>query len=272
MVKQEIGWAKSQLEHVTDCPQLEAEVLLSFVLGLSDRSGVYGVSKLTHVQIAYFRNLIMRRACFEPVAYILGRKEFYSLDFQVDARVLIPRFDTELLVDLVVEKIRSDNSITHTLDVGVGSGAILISILSQFLDRPWLAVGCDVSEDARQVARQNVRRLLSQQMDVRIIPADECDQYAPFDLVVINPPYVSFEEWVHTPPDVHIYEPVLAILQHRCIHDWLKPLSVLVKKGGQVFMEWGAISHGSLDRVDGFILKKQLQCQPKCNFLVWERC
>src|SRR4051812_20936019 len=146
---------------------------------------------------------IERRLAREPVAYILGRKGFRWIELHVDRRVLIPRPDTETLVEVALE-IAPRGARVH--DVGTGSGAVALSIKSE---RPDLVVSAsDVSADAVEVARANAGRL---GLDVQVSVADGLPPGA-YDLVVANLPYVREDEWDALEPEIRLYEPREALV------------------------------------------------------------
>jgi len=163
---------------------------------------------LGEAELAAYRGLVQRRTAGEPVAYILGRKEFWSLDLEVDPRVLIPRPDTETLVEQALEIVRAKASPARVADVGTGSGALALAIKKE---RPTdEVVAVDVSEDALAVARSNGTRL---GLDVRFVQGDlvaPLAPLAPFDLVVSNPPYVQSADIATLAPEVRS-EPHLAL-------------------------------------------------------------
>jgi release factor glutamine methyltransferase len=151
---------------------------------------------------------VQRRTAGEPVAYILGRKEFWSLDLEVDPRVLIPRPDTETLVEQALEILGTKASPARVADVGTGSGALALAIKKERPADDVVAV--DISEDALSVARSNGTRL---GLDVRFVQGDLVAPLAslePFDLVVSNPPYVQSADIATLAPEVRC-EPHLAL-------------------------------------------------------------
>jgi release factor glutamine methyltransferase len=166
--------------------RLDAEVLLAHALG-STRLGLYtGFEKpLEEAELAAFRDLIRRRLSGEPVAYLVGEQEFWSLPLFVDARVLVPRRDTETLVETAL---RTAPAARRVADIGTGSGAVALALLSELPEAR--AVATDASEEALEVARANAaRHSLSERLELR-----RGDLAGPldgsFDLVVSNPPYV----------------------------------------------------------------------------------
>ncbi len=194
--------ATSRLDATSDTPRLDAEVLLASVLGV-DRSRliVDAGAELDAATVARFDALVARRADHEPVAYILGRKEFRRITLHVDPRVLIPRPETELLVEVGLSLPVG----ASVVDVGTGSGSVALALASE---RPDLDVwATDVSLDALTVARENGIRL---GIEVEFVQADLLAGLdRSFDAVLANLPYVA--EGSALPPDIAGYEPDLAL-------------------------------------------------------------
>jgi release factor glutamine methyltransferase len=185
-------------------PRLDAELLLADVLGvdrarlLTDRD-----LRVAGPAVRAFQELVRRRSAGrEPVAYLLGRRGFRHLDLAVDPRVLVPRPETELLVEAALDLPRG----ARVVDVGTGSGAVALALKDE---RPDLdVVATDVSADALAVARANAARL---GLEVAFAHADLLDGVeGPFDAVLSNPPYVA--EGDPLPPDVARHEPRAALL------------------------------------------------------------
>ncbi len=188
-------------------PRLDAEVLLARVLGMEPyRLIVEHRRVLSAPELRRARSFVKRRSSGEPVAYITGVKEFYSLEFAVSPEVLIPRPETELLVDLVIYYARPGDQV---LDVGTGSGAIAVSIKR---NRPDVEVyASDISPGALRIARKNSRRLLKGNA-VRFM---EGDMLAPFggrrfNIIVSNPPYIDPGERTALQKEIH-FEPASAL-------------------------------------------------------------
>jgi release factor glutamine methyltransferase len=178
-----------------DTPRLDAELLLAHSLGV-DRARLY-VEDLPVPES--FEVLLSRRAAREPVAYILGYKDFRRIRLSVDRRVLIPRPETELLVEAALGLPAG----ARVADVGTGSGAVALALKDE---RPDLDVtGLDDSADALAVARSNAARL---ELDVRFVQADLLDD-RPYDAVVANLPYVP--SGVQLQPEIAEYEPAAAL-------------------------------------------------------------
>ena len=187
-----------------------------------------------------FHELVGRRAAYEPVAYILGRKAFWTSEFIVSEDVLVPRPETEILVSEALALI-SDVKSPRILDIGTGSAAILISLL---LERPEATgTGVDISEKALDIARQNIARHgMDQRADVYL--SDYLDQVCGrFDLIVSNPPYISEADMRTLSPDSELYEPEKALFggsdgleAYRSI---CARISEYLKPGGSVAFEIG---------------------------------
>jgi release factor glutamine methyltransferase len=185
-----------------DTPRLDAELLLSHVLGVGrERLLIDPRAELEEDALERFRALVARREAREPVAYIIGRRAFRRIVLSVDRRVLIPRPETELLVEVGLTLARG----ARVADVGTGSGAVALALADE---RPDLSlVGVDLSAGAVEVARANARRL---GLEVEFVRADLLDGVAgPFDAVLANLPYVA--EGSGLPPEIERYEPDLAL-------------------------------------------------------------
>jgi release factor glutamine methyltransferase len=192
-----------------DSPRLDAEVLLAHVLGV-DRVGVYlrYDQPLAAGELEAVRTLVKRRGQREPVAHLVGHKEFFGLSFLVDARVLTPRPETELLVETLLQWPPPDAP-RAIGEVGTGTGCIAVALAKQ---RPsWNIVATDSSPAALAVAETNAQR--HEVTDrVRLVHADLFGELSgPFDAVVSNPPYVPTAECLAAMPEVSQFEPRAAL-------------------------------------------------------------
>ncbi len=248
-----LRWAAEDLQRrgVNDSPRLDAELLLGHATGLDRvRLIVDSARPLSPEELTRFRELITRRRRFEPVAYILGEREFYGLRFRVNQHVLIPRPDTETLVNVALERTRERDLFGRALDVCTGSGCVAVAFA---LERPtWFVTGSDISAEALSVARRNAFALGA----VWNIDFKESDLLAAigaeprFDLITANAPYVSDVDMQTLSPDIRNFEPAGAL---RGGPDGLSILRRLVKAapghllpGGVLALEVGA---GQAERV-----------------------
>ncbi|MGH2892544.1 MAG: peptide chain release factor N(5)-glutamine methyltransferase [Solirubrobacteraceae bacterium] len=184
-----------------DTPGLDAELLLAEVLGVGRARLVIDRGEmLPEAAWARFASLLARREAREPVAYILGRRAFRRLELAVDRRVLIPRPETELLVEVGLELDRG----ASVVDVGTGSGAVALALKDERADLHMR--GIDVSADALEVARGNAVAL---GLDVTFLRGDLLEGVPPADAVLANLPYVA--EGAALPPEITRYEPAGAL-------------------------------------------------------------
>ena len=191
-----------------DNPRLDAELLLAHVLKL-DRVGLYlnYERPLNAAELDVIRPLVKRRGQREPLQYLIGNTEFWSLEFEVSPAVLIPRADTETLVE---EALKKAVSAGRLLDVGTGSGAIAISCASELPN--WQVTALDISDEALQVARRNAQKHhVAERMQFLHADLAELPQQQ-YDLIVSNPPYIAADEWDSLMPEVRCFEPQSALL------------------------------------------------------------
>jgi release factor glutamine methyltransferase len=191
-------------------PRSDAEVLLAHTLGI-ERVQLYlnHDKPLSPEELARFRGFIRRRAVHEPTQYITGRQEFWSLDFEVTPSVLIPRPETEMLVEAALEIAGSGPF--RVLDLGVGSGAIAVSLAHERSGVRVIAT--DKSRSAIEVAQRNaVLNGVADRISFVVVDLFEAFEPGPlFDLIVSNPPYVSDAELFDLAPEIADYEPHCAL-------------------------------------------------------------
>jgi release factor glutamine methyltransferase len=197
-----VAGAAARLEAAgCDSPRLDAELLAAHALGVArERVHLDAREPLDGPAGRRLEELVSRREAREPVAYIVGRRAFRGIELAVDRRVLIPRPETELLVDVALEL--PAGAWVH--DLGTGSGAVALALAAE---RPDLRVtASDISPEALDVARSNARGL---GLPVEL---SEGPGVPPADLVVANLPYVAGGEWDGLPPEIRLYEPRIALL------------------------------------------------------------
>jgi release factor glutamine methyltransferase len=212
-------------------PRASGEVLLAHALNLG-RLDLYlrYDQPLSPEELARFKALVVRRRAGEPVAYITGHKEFWSLDFKVTPAVLIPRPETETLVDAVLQVFKSQTENRKMknenwgLEVGTGSGAIIIALARELPQTRW--VGIDISTPALVVALENARRheVVDRLFFLRANLLTALKPGSRFALLVANLPYVPRPVWEGLPKDIKEYEPREALLGGEDGLDLIQPL------------------------------------------------
>ena len=211
-VRRVLTWAADDLKRRgNDGARLDVELLLGRVLGI-DRIGLIMQSErpLAPLELTRFRELFKRRRAGEPVAYLLGEREFYGILLRVDARVLIPRPDSERLVEVALERTRERSMLGAALDLCTGSGCIAIAFARH---RPtWDVTASDISPDALSVASDNAHRTGAIR-NLRLLQGSlfEPVERQRFDLVSGNPPYIPAADIAGLPNDVRDFEPRLAL-------------------------------------------------------------
>ena len=222
-------------------PRLDAELLLVYSLGLKNRVELYTNfdRPLTEEEVENYRQLIIRRAKGEPVAYITGKKEFYGFEFLVERGVLIPRPETELLVEAVYEFLKGKEGLT-VVDVGTGSGCIVLT-LCKLTGGKHSFFGTDISKKALEVARENRKRLGCDK--VQFLKGDLLSPVDfPVDVVVSNPPYVPLND-KRLDREVLKFEPAVALFGGETglevIERLIAQVSEKLKPGGFIALEVG---------------------------------
>ena len=217
-------------------PRADAELLVAHVLRATRSSLYAGDSALSEGDVRELGRLLARRTRREPLAYVLGEWGFRRLTLAVDPRVLVPRPETEVVVDRCLELV-ADLAAPRVVDIGVGSGAIALALADE---HPGVrVVGVDASEDALAVARANAGRLgLADRVDLR---AGDLlgDVTGPVDLVVSNPPYVRRHEIDALEPEVRDHEPRLALVGEDIAETVAAAALEVLRPGGSVVLECG---------------------------------
>lgn len=199
-----------------ESPRLTAEVLLAHQLDL-DRVSLYlnFDRPLTEKELSGYRSVITRRLRREPVQYITGVQEFWSLEFMVNPHVLIPRHETELLIELTLGRIRANpdfkNRLIKILDLGTGCGALSVTLAKE-VEKAQIR-STDVSAKAIELARLNAKK--HSVSNICFVRGDLFDPVknkdSSFDFIISNPPYIACEEYHRLQPEVRDYEPRVAL-------------------------------------------------------------
>lgn len=242
-IKEVLRWVVDYFKQkAIDAPRLTAELLLASVLK-TDRLHLYlnYDQPLSSSELAAFKGLIKRRLAHEPLAYILGEQPFWSLSFKVTPATLIPRPETELVVETGLNILRNKNiSMPIILDWGTGSGIIAICLAKEMPRAKIFAT--DISLSALKVAQENICR---HQVKVCLIQSSDLTVFKPgsFDIMLSNPPYIRTAVIPTLAPEVKDYEPKIALdggedgLKY--IRYLLKYASIYLKKEGWLVMEIG---------------------------------
>jgi release factor glutamine methyltransferase len=235
--------------------RLDAEVLIAEAAGVSRAEVVAGGVTPSEEVIVRFDSMIARRAAREPLAYIVGHKEFFSLDFEVTPDVLIPRPETETLVHEALE-IVGRKPIARVLDIGTGSGAIAIAIATNAPGAQ--VVATDISRAALAIAHRNAARHHVEGR-VRLIladvykPLDGGEPIGHFDVVAANPPYVGSAEVVNLEPEIRAHEPRVALTDEGDGLEFYRRIaagaSAHLNRGGTVLVEIGAGQASAIEQI-----------------------
>jgi len=251
----------------------EAWLLLAAATGRERASLMAGAgAALTAAEQARLERLLERRRAREPIAYILGEKEFWSLPFQVGSAVLIPRPETETVVEAVLAQVPDRRARVRILDLGTGSCCLLLALLSELPNATGL--GTDVSAEALALAEVNAVRLgLAGRAELRASDWGS-DIEPPFDLIVSNPPYISAAEWPKLQPEVRDFEPSAALLAGP---DGLDAYRALAPECGRLLASDGCVAleigQGQGDAVARLLARERLEVVERRRDLAGiERC
>ena len=240
--------------------RLDTEVLLAFCLGCDRLEFIKNPQRqLSGDELAALDKMIARRLCFEPVAYITGVKDFWSFTLEVTPDVLIPRPDTEVIVEEAIAYCRSEALVRpHILDIGTGSGAIALALAKEIPDAEIIAT--DISLAALAVAQKNARRL-GMENSITFLASDLFDKVqGAFDIIVSNPPYIGADEYETLEAGVKDFEPRIALWAGQTGVEFYEKLIYqargYLKENGWLLLEIGAKQSESVQAImkakDGF--------------------
>ena len=244
--------------------KLDSEILLSKVIKQERKYVILNYNKsLTKEKYNIFKSLIKDRSKGKPIAYLLGKKDFWKNEFKIDEGVLIPRPDTELIIHEVL-KLSKNKSKLKVLDIGIGSGCILLSILKEKKD--FYGVGIDLSKKSIELSKYNTFKLGIKNRTKFFKSDVDNFNYGKYDLIVSNPPYIKKLNLKYLERDVINYEPKLALnggLEGVSqISKVISKSSKLIKKNGKLVLE---IAFDQKERVkrllknNGFYINKTLK-------------
>ena len=241
--------------------KLDTDILIAHSLGIKRLDIYLDLDRpLTEAQLTVLRPLVQRRASREPLQYIIGKTEFYGITLKVDPRALIPRHETEELIELIVERLETPPA--RILDLGTGSGAIALALASKYSDAEVTAT--DQSNEAITLAKENALALnLSSRVTfIKGNWFEPLDEGARFDLIVSNPPYLTEAEMQTAEPEVIDHEPHNALASGQ---EGLDDLGLLFKsvprhlaEGGLLALETGI---GQADAIKAMALEVSLHGQ-----------
>ena len=248
----------------TPNPQLDSEILLSCSIQRDKKHIILNPKEILNTEkLSKFKSLIERRKKGEPIAYLINKKEFWKDEFFVNKDVLIPRPDTELIIEQVL-KISSKEEQLQVLDIGTGSGCILLSILKE---RPnFYGTGIDISKKSINVSKFNAKQLNLMNKVKFFHSSVDNFKIGKYDIIVSNPPYIKLSDLKYLERDVVNFEPNLALsggvdgfLKIRKV---IKKASTLIKKSGKFILEIGFNQKNKVKRIlkeEGFYTNKSIK-------------
>ena len=221
--------------------QLDTEILMAKALGKSREYIILNHDKVLNIEnLEYFKKLVHERATRKPIAYLLNKKFFWKSEFYVNKNTLIPRPDTEIIIEQIL-KVTKNKNYLKILDIGVGSGCILLTILKE--RKNFCGIGIDISKNSLEISKINAKKLF---VDDRVkFYKSDVDKFTQgkYDLIVSNPPYIKSCDLKYLESDVINFEPKLALdggldgLSE--IRKVIKKSSELIKKNGKLILEVG---------------------------------
>ena len=222
-------------------PRLDSEILMSKVIKKDRKYIIFNLDKKIKKSLFYnFIDLIKKRSLGKPIAYLIGKKDFWKYEFEISENVLVPRPDTELIVEKVLSLTKNRHKL-NILDIGTGSGCILISILKE--KKGFYGTGLDVSKKCIDLCKINSIKFKTEGRS-KFIKSDidnfSCGKY---DLIISNPPYISKIDFKYLEKDITNFEPKLALIGGidglSAVKKVINKSSELIKKSGKLILEIG---------------------------------
>ena len=221
--------------------QLDTEILMAKALGKSREYIILNHDKVLNIEnLEYFKKLVHERATRKPIAYLLNKKFFWKNEFYVNKNTLIPRPDTEIIIEQTL-KVTKNKNYLRILDIGVGSGCILLSILKE--RKNFYGTGIDISKNSLEISKINAKKLFVEGR-IKFYKSD-VDKFTQgkYDLIVSNPPYIKKISLKYLDSDVLKFEPKIALDGGldglSVVRKVIKKSSDLLKKNGKFILEIG---------------------------------
>lgn len=251
----------ARLAEITDTPRLDARLLLAHALGLNRNDLIRDPTRA--IDDDAYRTLLARRLAREPLALIVGRREFWSLDFLVSPATLVPRPDSETLIEAALDAFAGRPEPSRVLDLGTGTGCLLLALLSEFPSA--FGVGLDRSPAAVTLAKANAVQLGLAGRSAFLAADWSAPLVGRFDLIVSNPPYIRSADIPLLMPEVALHEPQSALDGgadgYDAYRDIIRDLNGRLSPTGVAVLELGqgqAIYVSELARESGFIASLRL--------------
>lgn len=231
--------------------KLDVKILLSFLLDIDSKELImYFNQHIDRKFINNFEQLLKRRLNREPIANIVNKKSFWSYDFFVNENVLTPRSDSEILVEAVLSNYNNMNENLNILDLGTGSGCLILSLLKIYKNATGLAI--DISDKALQVAKQNAKNLKVE--NIQFLKNNWNDNIEErFDIIISNPPYIPTKEIKELEPEVNKFNPLLALDGGEdglnCYRYLAKSLDKNLKENTKIFLEIGKNQEKDIEKI-----------------------
>jgi release factor glutamine methyltransferase len=221
--------------------QLDTEILMAKAVGKNREYIILNHDKVLNIEnLEYFKQLVHERATRKPIAYLLNKKFFWKSEFYVNKNALIPRPDTEIIIEQTL-KVTKNKNYLRILDIGVGSGCILLSILKE--KKNFYGTGIDISKNSLEISKINAKKLFVEGR-IKFYKSD-VDKFTQgkYDLIVSNPPYIKKNDFKYLECDVLKFEPKIALDGGldglSVIRKVIKKSSELLKKNGKFILEIG---------------------------------
>ena len=250
--------------------KLDVKILLSYLLNIDSKELImYFNQHIEQKFINSFNQLLKRRLNREPIANIVNKKSFWSYDFFVNENVLTPRNDSEILIEAVLSNYNNMQEELKILDLGTGSGCLILSLLKMYKNASGLAV--DISEKALKVARQNAENLKIN--NIKFLKNNWNDNIEEkFDIIISNPPYIPTKEIKELEPEVNKFNPLLALDGGEdglnCYRYLAKSLEKNLKENTKIFLEIGKNQEKDIEKIfneNGYELLKMYKDLAEIN-------